>query len=83
MLVGDRVQLDCSTGSAAKAELKKRLCGRKGVIVKTWSPETLGITDDPGNYQVKFFADGRKKEVVVELHKSILVKLADESGKDD
>lgn len=69
--VGDQVQLDCTAESKALASLKKRLAGRIGVVVGQCS-ETPGVA--AFDYTVRFPRVGRKAEIELDLHFSILDK---------
>lgn len=70
--VGDQVLLDCTAESKALPNLKKRLAGRVGLVVS--EDRALGFPDSPHNYTVRFPRMGRKPQVDVDLHFSVLVK---------
>lgn len=70
--VGDQVLLDCTAESKALPSLKKRLIGRVGLVVS--EERAFGFPDAPHNYTVRFPRVGRKPEVDVDLHFSVLIK---------
>lgn len=70
--VGDHVRLDCAPDSKALARLKQKLAGRLGEVIQEVS--AFEAPDMPYEYKVKFPKEGRKAEVELDLHFSILIK---------
>lgn len=70
--VGDQVLLDCTAESKALSSLKNRLAGRVGLVIS--EDRALGFPDSPHNYTVRFPRMGRKLQVDLDLHFSVLIK---------